>query len=62
MYRTSYSSIEDRLLEKANTIMFNDMDDLHEKNERESERRVAYLFWDTHSNLIKKYPENAFFN
>jgi signal transduction histidine kinase len=61
MYRTSYSSIEDRLLEKANTIMFNDMDDLQEKNERESERRVAYLFWDNQSNLIKKYPENAFF-
>jgi two-component system, OmpR family, sensor histidine kinase CiaH len=61
MYRTSYSSIEDRLLEKANTIMFNDMDDLQEKNERESERRVAYLFWDNQSNLIKNYPENAFF-
>jgi two-component system, OmpR family, sensor histidine kinase CiaH len=61
MYRTSYSSIEDQLSEKANVIKQNDMDDFPKKNERESERRVAYLFWGNHSELIKKYPENAFF-
>ncbi|WML44789.1 HAMP domain-containing sensor histidine kinase [Neobacillus sp. PS3-40] len=61
MYRTSFSSIDEKLSEKAQVFKHNDLDDIKEKNERESERRVSYLFWGNNSVLLKSYPENAFF-
>lgn len=60
MNRYTYTSIDDKLRNRENTFLEN-----HEKpveeNERESERKVSFLYWGEKDQFIKSDPENALF-
>ncbi|MDP4084169.1 MAG: HAMP domain-containing sensor histidine kinase [Bacillota bacterium] len=61
MYKYSYSSIDSNLNQKAENIIHNEQKEIPEENERESERRVSYLYWASSGKLVKYAPEKAFF-
>ncbi|MDP4161952.1 MAG: HAMP domain-containing sensor histidine kinase [Bacillota bacterium] len=61
MYHTSLSSIDDKLSQKATFLFQNNGKEFREENERESERKVSYLFWGERGKFLMSYPINAFF-
>lgn len=61
MYRTTYAPLNEKLSEDGAAILQNKGKEIPEADERESERRVVYLFWGDKKNLIKIFPENSFF-
>ena len=61
MYHTSYSSIDEKLSEKEQILLQYEKIEIHAEKERESERKVAYLFWSKNGELLKSFPQNAFF-
>ncbi|MDQ0197832.1 sensor histidine kinase [Neobacillus ginsengisoli] len=60
MDRKSYSTNDDRLLLKADSLIKNNGTPVPEETERESERRVSYLYWDKKGGIIKSDPPNVF--
>ncbi|WP_433750306.1 sensor histidine kinase [Falsibacillus pallidus] len=62
MERISYSSIDDRLRHKESFLVQNSNEIKSEEKERETERKVTYLFWDEKGNLLKSFPEKAFYS
>lgn len=63
MQKTSLASVDANLRNKEAYLIQKSIsiDDLPEKNERESERKVSYLFWDKKGNLLLSNPKNAFY-
>ncbi|MFE3977221.1 MULTISPECIES: sensor histidine kinase [unclassified Peribacillus] len=62
MQKVSLASVDDNLRNKETYLIQKSIDDLpDEKNERESERKVSYLFWDKKGNLLLSNPKNAFY-
>jgi len=63
MQKTSLVSIDANLRNKEAYLIQKSIsiDDLPEKNEREAERKVSYLFWDKKGNLLLSNPKNAFY-
>lgn len=61
MYKNSYSSIDSKLSLKSENIIHNPKQEIPEENERESDRKVSYLYWDGNGKLVKYYPKQAFF-
>lgn len=60
MYRKTYFSIDDNLIQKATIISQNKGKELPDANERETERRVDYLFWGQNKKMLRSYPNNFF--
>ncbi|MGE1166480.1 hypothetical protein ACQJ0Y_25335 [Peribacillus simplex] len=62
MQKVSLASVDDNLRNKETYLIQKSIEDLpDEKNERESERKVSYLFWDKKGNLLLSNPKNAFY-
>lgn len=61
MYRTTLSTIDDRLTQKEQSLIQNKGRAVQEENERESERKVSYLYWDKKGKLIKSSPNQSFY-
>ncbi|MFC6604220.1 hypothetical protein ACFQDF_26030 [Ectobacillus funiculus] len=62
MQKNSLASIDEKLRHKETYLIQNSSDELNEeKNERESERKVSYLFWDKKGDLLLSNPKNAFY-
>lgn len=60
MYHISYLSIDDKLTQKAAILTKNGGKVIPEDNDRDTERRVAYLFFGTKGKLLMSYPQKAF--
>ena len=64
MYRTSFLSIDEKLINKQDILNQTGGREIPEDDERETERRVVYLFWSTKGELLKVYPgtEDEYFS
>lgn len=61
MQRITYASINEKLNDKAHLFDENPSREIPEETERESERRVSYLTWDTQTKFVESYPKKAIF-
>ncbi|NHM33080.1 sensor histidine kinase [Neobacillus terrae] len=61
MHKVSFNTIDDKLRHKERFLLHNTNDEFTDENERESERKVSYLFWGKDGKILFSDPKNAFF-
>jgi two-component system sensor histidine kinase CiaH len=61
MHQVLLSSIDERLTSISEKLERGDFREIVSEHDRDSERRVVYLFWDKQGNLIRSYPEEGLY-